>query len=424
MNTSTVELHNAATPLGPILVCFLDGDGAEDGAVVLREGEEIVLGSGAFADCRIAAPTISSVHARLAHQGHVLSIVDLESKNGIFVCDVRVRAADLFPGVNLKLARVSIVLRPAGGPSVPRAAPLRGLVGNSSPMLRLSARVRRIAKLPVPVLIRGESGTGKELVAKAIHDLSGREGAFTAINAASLSRELGESELFGHKRGAFTGATSDRVGAFREAAGGTLFIDELGSLAGDVQAKLLRAVEEGSVRPIGQDSAVSVDVRLVAATCDGLEEAVAKGQFRRDLYERLAVSVVRVPALRDRLEDLPLLAEHLLKTSGFEGAQLASSGLAALRGQPLKGNVREMRSLLVLAAVAASDDPPGAEEIVIEARHILTAVSERSGEVHSLSVAEAAMALNDCGGNASAAARRLRVPRSTLRDLLRRGRAA
>jgi DNA-binding NtrC family response regulator len=354
----------------------------------------------------------------------VLSIVDLESKNGVFVSDVRVRAAEIFPGVNLRLARVRLALRPAFGTAQPKAAPLRGLVGNSAPMLRLSARVRRLAKLPVPVLIRGESGTGKELVAKAIHELSGRTGAFTAINAASLSRELGESELFGHKRGAFTGATADRVGAFREAMGGTLFIDELGSLAGDVQAKLLRAVEEGSVRPIGQDCAVSVDVRLVAATCDGLEEAVAKGQFRRDLYERLAVSVVRVPALRDRLEDLPLLAEHLLRHSGFSAGRLSSGGLAALRGQPLTGNVRELRSLLVLAAVAACDDPPGAEELVIEARHILTAVSERSGKVYGLSAAEAAMALNECGGNASAAARRLRVPRSTLRDLLRRGRAA
>src|SRR5262245_2650680 len=162
---------------------------------------------------------------------------------------------------------------------------LPGMIGRAPAMLRLGALVQKVASLSVPTLVRGESGSGKELVARAIHALSARsEGPFVAINAATLEGDLAASALFGHSRGAFTGASQERQGAFRRADGGTLFIDEVGSLPLKVQAALLRVVEEGAVRPLGDDRVVAADVRIVAATCEPLEAMVDRGQFRTDLY--------------------------------------------------------------------------------------------------------------------------------------------
>jgi len=282
-------------------------------------------------------------------------------------------------------------------------------------MLRLADRVRRYAKLAVPLLIRGESGTGKELVARAAHEASEVTGAFVAINAATFSRELAESELFGHRRGAFTGAIADRRGAFREAHAGTLFVDEVAQLSLDVQAKLLRVVEEGVVRPVGADGATRVDVRLVAATCEPLEAEVERGRFRRDLYERLAVCVVRVPPLRERLVDLPELARYLLAELRLERMRVMPSALAALSSRAFPGNVRELRSILLLAAIAAGDSN------VIAHAHVEAAFIERDGPSSTISYEEASATLRASDGNQSRTARALGVPRTTLRDLLLRG---
>lgn len=404
--------------------------------VSLRPKQGVVVGSSSAADLTLEEPTVSQRHVRLEHRGSYVLAVDLGSKNGTTLLGHRVTAVEVVPGARLRLGAATIEIVDASSPASHCAsgerleqATLPGLVGSSLPMQRLAQRVRRYAPLVEPVLVRGESGTGKELVARALHDLnpSRAKAAFVAINAASLSRELAESELFGHRRGAFTGAVTDRAGAFREASGGTLFIDEIAQLGPEVQAKLLRAVEDGVVRALGADGAVQVDVRLVAATCEPLEELVEQRRFRADLYERIAACVVRVPALRERLDDLPELAHHLLRKMSVDGARrgsaiaagsnagaaLAPSGLAALARCKYRGNVRELRNLLLHALLLAG---PTA---VIEEEHIVSAWSERTmRSVTRISSGEARLVLAACDGNVSEAARRLGMPRTTLRDLI------
>jgi DNA-binding NtrC family response regulator len=201
------------------------------------------------------------------------------------------------------------------------------------------------------VLVTGESGTGKELVARALHDLSPRKDeAFVALNCAALPEELVESELFGHEKGAFTGAVAARRGKFEEAHRGTLFLDEIGDMSARTQAKLLRVLQDGLVTRVGGAAAIKVDVRVVAATNRGLPAAIAAGTFREDLYYRLAVVPLAVPALRERSEDLALLADHFLgtigKSMGRKPRRLERGALALLAGHAWPGNVRELRNLL------------------------------------------------------------------------------
>jgi len=365
----------------------------------------------------LADRTVSGRHCRVAHCGARLEVQDLGSKNGVTVAGARVDSARLGVGASFEVGRtlVRVEAPPAPADTAP-FVPLAGLIGTSPPMRCLAAAVRRIAPLRLPALLRGESGTGKDLVARALHDESPRAGRpFVAINAATIARELAESELFGHQRGAFTGALRDRRGAFREAHGGTLFLDEIAALPLEVQAKLLRAVEEGSVRPLGAEATTRVDVRLVAATCEPLEAMVAARAFRADLYERLAVCVVQVPTLRERTEDLPMLARHLLAASEVGNKRFGSGALAALTTHRWPGNVRELRNVVVQAAVRAGP--------VIEAGDVEAVLAERMTRSRArVAPAEALRIFEEAGQNVSAAARRAALPRSTMRDLLRAAR--
>ena len=297
-----------------------------------------------------------------------------------------------------------------------RFEPLPGMVGRSPAMQQLSRLVRRIAALRAPVLLLGESGSGKELVARAVHCASPRvAGPFVALNGATLSLELSGSELFGHRRGAFTGAHSDRAGAFRQARGGTLFIDEVAALPLGVQARLLRAVEEGWVNPVGSDEPVAVDVRIVAATCEPLEQLIARRAFRPDLYQRLSSCVVRIPPLRERRSDIPALADHLLARSEVAPSELGLGVAELLQAQPWPGNVRELGNVLVQAGLRS-------ESGRIEVADVLGALSERAGARRCalrFGLEQARVLLGETGGNVSEAARRACVPRSTFRDLLR-----
>jgi two-component system, NtrC family, response regulator HydG len=229
---------------------------------------------------------------------------------------------------------------------------MEALIGRSSAMRRVYDLVDRIAPSPSPVLIRGESGSGKELVARAIH-LNGprRDAAFVAVNCTALPESLLESELFGHTRGAFTGASSARAGLFVEASGGTLFLDEIGDMAPALQAKLLRVVQLGEVRPVGADESRQVDVRLIAATHQDLEERVGAGTFRADLYYRLNVVPLVVPPLRERAEDIPMLVEHFLGASRRRNdhaivERLSAALVAALAEYRWPGNVRELENVV------------------------------------------------------------------------------
>jgi DNA-binding NtrC family response regulator len=226
-----------------------------------------------------------------------------------------------------------------------------GMVGRSAPMRRLFDAIRQVAPLSGPVIISGESGTGKELVARALHAESPRLGRpFVPVNCAAMPPELMESELFGHAKGAFTGATQQRAGLFVEADGGTLLLDEIGEMQADTQAKLLRVLEDGCIRPLGADREISVDVRLVAATNRDLEAEVAAGRFRKDLFFRLETFPLTVPPLRERGEDLDLLAARFIARfaalADRQAPALAEQSLALLHAYPFPGNVRELANAL------------------------------------------------------------------------------
>ncbi len=221
------------------------------------------------------------------------------------------------------------------------------LIGGSPSMQEVFRQASRVAPTDAPLLLLGESGTGKELLARAVHYNSSRaKGPFVTVNVAAIPESLVEAELFGVEKGAFTGADSARTGLFRRADGGTLFLDEIGEMRTDLQSKMLRALESGEVRPVGGEKEVRADVRVIAATNRDLTTAVEEGAFRRDLYHRIAVMVLRLPPLRERAEDLPLLVNHLLARHGAAGLEVAPEALRLLAAWHWPGNVREMENEL------------------------------------------------------------------------------
>ena len=244
--------------------------------------------------------------------------------------------------------------------SQPHTLPIPGLIGDSAPMRELTRLIRLVAPRNSTVLIEGETGTGKEVVASSIHRLSSRSSKpLTVLNCAAIPEALLEAELFGHTRGAFTGAVQSRTGRIEAAHGGTLFLDEIGELPLAVQAKLLRFLECGELQRVGDNEITRVDVRVIAATHRDLEQRVVDGTFRLDLYHRLAVFPLDVPALRERLDDLPALANHLLARLGADAPRknLSPCALRALEQHPWPGNVRELAHVLERAVILAADAP-------------------------------------------------------------------
>ena len=234
------------------------------------------------------------------------------------------------------------------------------LVGRSAPMQTVFRMITRVLRNDLTVLVLGESGTGKELVAEAIHQLGSRaRGPFVAVNAAAIPHDLIESELFGHEKGAFTGAVARRIGKFEQATGGTLFLDEIGDMPIDAQTRLLRALQSGRVRRVGGTEEITLDCRIVAATNRDLMPLIAAGQFREDLYYRLAVVPIELPALRERRDDIEALARHFLSRAAAEGLprrQLSAAGAVLLAQQPWRGNVRELRNVMFRLALLSRDD--------------------------------------------------------------------
>ena len=248
-----------------------------------------------------------------------------------------------------------------------RSHAIPGMIGSSAPMLELARLIRLVAPRSATVLIEGETGSGKEVVARALHRLSARSGKpFVVLNCAAIPESLLEAELFGHTRGAFTGAVQSRTGRIEAADGGTLFLDEIGEMPLPLQAKILRFLECGELQRVGDNEVVRVDVRVVAATHQPLERRSAEGTFRLDLYHRLAVFPIEVPALRDRLDDIGELAEHLLAELG-KGAprkRLSEEALVHLQQHDWSGNVRELAHVLERATILAEDSPEiGAADI-------------------------------------------------------------
>jgi DNA-binding NtrC family response regulator len=289
-------------------------------------------------------------------------------------------------------------------------------------MLRLFERIGRVARSPAPVLITGETGTGKELVAEALHRASGRE-ALVPVNCGAIPDHLLESELFGHVKGAFTGADRDKQGLFAAAHGGTLFLDEIAELPLPLQPKLLRVLESGEMRRVGEVAPQRVDVRLLAATHRDLAAAVEQGRFREDLLFRVNVLQLEVPPLRERATDIPLLAERFLEriTAGADGGELrfSAAALAALIAYPWPGNVRELLNVVQRAVVLTegSEITPG--DLPSAVAEVAAAPARGRGPERELTLAEVERehtlgVLRRCGGNKSRAAELLDIPRRTL----------
>ena len=303
---------------------------------------------------------------------------------------------------------------------------LDGLVGDGPAMRALRALITRVAPSPSPVLIRGESGSGKELVARALHAAGPRAGGpFIAVNCTALPEALLESELFGHVRGAFTGATTARAGLFVEAGGGTLFLDEIGDMAPALQAKLLRVVQLGEVRPVGSDDGQAVDVRIVSATHRDLEARVSAGLFREDLYYRLNVVPIMVPPLRDRREDIPELvarffAQACARNPHSPVRRLAPELVAALSREPWPGNVRELENQIERMVVVATGPRLGGDALDSVRRRPGAGADERIRTLREVEDDYIAEILARCAGNKTRAAELLGVDPSTLHRRIRR----
>jgi two-component system nitrogen regulation response regulator NtrX len=304
------------------------------------------------------------------------------------------------------------------------------LVGQSGAMERVRNQIAQVAPTEARVLITGESGTGKELVAAAIHRLSRRaQQPFVTVNCAAIPRDLVESEMFGHERGAFTGATDRRIGRFELANGGTLFLDEIGDLSHEAQAKLLRTLETGELQRLGAEKTLRVNVRLVAATNRNLEQAVSAGTFREDLYFRINVFPVPLPPLRERLEDLPLLVEHFARQlRPRQPPRFSAAALARLATHRWPGNVRELANLVERLAILGRD-PVDDDDVrqVLPAGRELPPVPGDSGPPVPLSDALddyerglIAAALARAQGNVAEAARLLQTDRANLYRRMRR----
>jgi DNA-binding NtrC family response regulator len=390
------------------------GRGAEARRITLGD-RPVTVGSARTNDLVLTDRAVSAHHCRLEPGPHGLWVRDLGSRNGTWVDGVRVDAAAVSAGSQLRVGRTDLAVVSRGewgGGGTP------ALVAESPRMLGVLAEVERFAHLPWPVLVQGESGSGKEGIARALHDQGPRaRRPFVALNAGGLPRDLVESELFGHERGAFTGAVAVHRGVFEQAQGGTLFLDEVGELPVAMQARLLRVVETWEVRRVGGESPMRVDVRLVCATHRDLRRMVGEGGFRRDLYYRLARLVVAVPPLRHRPEDVRALTEHFLASMRAEvGARTVSPGaMSRLLAHPWPGNARELKNVLE-AAAATSPSAVIEVEDVVEALERLTGGLALSDPSSPTSVHEV---VERYGGNVSAAARALGLPRSTLRDRLR-----
>ena len=318
-------------------------------------GDEITVGRGALCDIKLRDASVSELHLRLtAGADHVL-LEDLGSSNGLWIGRARVERAHLLPGARFRAGAVRMQLRAieTAPSAVSRGDEFFGLRGRSEHMRETFSLLSRVAPTPLPVLITGETGVGKGEVARAIHRASGRPGRLVTVDCTRLPHEMADGLLFGHMKGAFTGASADRPSPFEEADGGTLFLDEIGELPLPLQPKLLRAIDERVVQRLGSNTTRIVDVRIVAATNRDLVRELSAGRFRVDLYHRLAGIAVRLQPLRNRREDIPFLASLFLAEVCAKLGQaldLPAEVAAELSRRDWFGNVRELRQTMLRAA--------------------------------------------------------------------------
>lgn len=405
-------------------------EGPDAGRRLSLDQDPVSIGSLPDNSLVLADRTVSRRHGLILRQKNGYLLRDLGSTNGTSVNGVPVKEAYLPPDALLAFGatRVRFGLEAERVEVRPSAAHRFGdLLGESPRMREVFAVLERVAPTGVTVLVRGETGSGKELVARALHAASARrDGPLVVFDCGAVPPNLIESELFGHERGAFTGATAARAGAVEQAHGGTLLLDEVGELSLELQPKLLRVLETREVKRVGGSRTARVDIRVVAATHRDLPVEVQAGRFREDLYFRLAVVSVALPPLRERPEDIPLLADHFLRTlSGELGLPapppFAPEALARLKGHPWPGNIRELRNVLEAALAVGGGRPITAAALVFPgaaASSPLPAPGASSlADVERATILET---LRATGGNRKRAARILGIAVSTLHEKIKR----
>jgi DNA-binding NtrC family response regulator len=407
--------------------------GPDAGRSVSIGTRPVVLGADSACDLVLSDPTVSRRHAEIQVSPEGIVIRDLDSTNGTFYQSSRIREVVLRAGAALRVGKTKLRISAVPAPTVAPSGRTRfgGLVGESLAMRELFSVLELAGPTDATVLIEGESGTGKELAARALHDHSLRaERPFVVVDCGATQETLIDSQLYGHLRGAFTGAVSTRRGAFTEAHGGTLFLDEVGELPLASQAKLLRALEAHTVQPLGSDRPVSVDARLVAATHRSLGRMVEEGSFRFDLLQRLAVVHVLIPPLRERPEDLPGLIKNFYEGRGVQPGEIGGENLARLQSHDWTGNVRELRNLLERAwvlcgtgnpafqALRLSLDTAGPASPLAQVDSALPFKEAKNSWVEQFERRYLAAVFAACQGNLSRAADHAGINRNHFRKLL------
>ncbi|MDO8462615.1 MAG: sigma 54-interacting transcriptional regulator [Deltaproteobacteria bacterium] len=375
------------------------------------------IGKGSHNDVILADQYVSDQHCKIRLSDGDWILKDLASTNGTFLAGKKVQETALTDGQQIRLGKTEIVFKTVK--TEERIAPdldekFAGLVGKSQKMRELFAMIRRVAPSAATILIQGETGTGKELIARAIHQHSlAIKGPFIAINCGAISSELIESELFGHEKGAFTGAANRHHGAFETAGNGTLFLDEIGELPLKLQPKLLRVLEQKAVKRVGGQQEFPVSCRIVTATHRNLKDEVKKGSFREDLFFRLHIIPLTVLPLRERREDIPTLVRHFLDEQGKNSLQLSAAAEKGLIEYDWPGNVRELRNSLTRAVLLTKG-----REIQLEDLQFMEDSSNHGDSPDpSLRSAERDVILNklkETGWNKTRAAEELGIAKSTL----------
>jgi len=411
-------------------------DGPDAGRLCRLGPEPVCVGSDPEAGLVLTDTTVSRRHILARQTESGAWIQDQDSTNGTFFGGSRVKEMVLGPGANIRVGQTLLKVVPHQECLRPQPASgnsFHEVLGSCLRMREIFATLTEVAPTDLTILLEGETGTGKEALAEAIHKESRRSAApFVVVDCTTIAANLAESELFGHRKGAFTGASADRRGSFEQARGGTIFIDEIGDMPAELQPKLLRAIERGEFKPLGADKPSRVDVRVVAATNRNLEEEVARAAFREDLFYRLAVITVRLPPLRERGQDLALLAGHFLSEAG--GGDLApvipDESMLRFADYSWPGNVRQLRNVVERAFALHRAEPFDMEVFLSElARGIgesnarLSVGREpfkqaKSRVVDSFEQAYLSDLIQRHEGNVSKAAREARLDRHHLRDLL------
>ena len=431
MRSPTQALNTLSTHGSVTCLSVRVSEGPDEGLSVTTDGESIVVGTADDCTLTLNDETVSRYHLELVGVPSGIRVVDLESTNGTRVGNLQLERAVVAPGTTLVVGNTRLHVSRERDSIVklhPQDA-LGQLRGRSVVMRRLMAQIERLAQSNAGILIVGESGTGKELVAQALHEQSERSaGPFVTVDCGALTESLITSELFGHERGSFTGATAARKGVFERAAKGTVFLDEIGELPSSLQSNLLGVLERRRVRRVGGSDEIDVDVRVISATHRDLRAAVNAGRFRLDLYYRLAVVCISLPPLRERPDDVPVLLQHFLEECGSQEAAtdfFSAATLERLQQQPWPGNVRELRNFVEASvAMGTATAAPADEELEPTSTPFppveVPFKEARAEVVHTFERAYLTELLARAEGNVSEAARRACVTRSHLFTMLKR----